>query len=67
MQKISESSVEVLYNEFNNLGKRITEEFKQIETTEESSGQSLQNGEAGFTKFFSICGTVVSLVTMCAK
>ncbi len=67
MPKISESSVEVLYNEFDNFGKRITEGFKRIETTEESIWSINPKWRGLFYGILSICGVAVSVFTLFAK
>ena len=64
MQKISESSVEVLYNKFDNLGKRFTEGFKRIETTEESIWSISSKWRGKFYIILSFCEVAISALAL---
>ena len=59
MQKISESSVEVLYNGFESLGEYITEGFKRIEITKEPLWAIHSECRVWFHGFLSLLGVAV--------
>lgn len=64
MQKISKSDVQVLCNEFNNLGKGITEGFKRIETTQELIWSINPERRGKFYISLSFCGVAISALTL---